>query len=178
MSLNQTKYIFVAALAMVATIEAEEAPLPPEKMWEYSDAIVVVDVLSITHTGETGIQDEPVYSVRMRVCEVRKGDLRVGHIMVWQMSNYQPPPGGYGGGIAYPGERLLYYLKRFPNGSYNTWGSSCCETLYEVPAAQRVLPTRPGEKIEILPHCKNSLPQSQSTDLLPLRICNSSTPTK
>lgn len=176
MSSNTIKGFFIAVLAVVSNAHAEPAPLPTEKMWEYSDAIVVVDVLSVTHTGEKGLQDEPVYLVKMRVREVRKGNVRVGHIMSWQMSNYQPPAGGYGGGVAYPGERLLYYLKSYPNGTYNTWGHNCCETIRQAPPAQRRLPKHRGETIyaaggeagkdsNIHRRCRPVLPSSSETRL-------------
>jgi len=147
MSSKTTTMLGVAFLTMASSLRAETAPLPPEKMWEYSDAIVVVDVLSVTHTGKQGLQDETIYSVRMQVHEVRKGDLRVGHIMAWPMSNYQSPAGGYDGGVAYPGQRLLYYLKKYPSGAYNTWGHNCCEILREVPEVGRQLPRNKGETL-------------------------------
>jgi len=53
---------FIAVLAIVSGARADPPSLPPEKMWEYSGAIVVVDVPSVRHTSEKGLQDEPVCS--------------------------------------------------------------------------------------------------------------------
>jgi len=139
--------LLIATMGLVAGAHADTAPLPPQQMWEYSDAIVVVDVLSLTCTGEFGLQGEPVYRVKMLVQEVKKGTLPVGHLIVWSMSDYQPPAGDYGGGIFYPGERHLLYLERYPSGTYNTWGSNCVETIHEVPEDERHLPDRAGETI-------------------------------
>lgn len=127
--------------------EAEPPPLPAEQMWEYSDAIVVVDILRATRTAETNLQHEPVFLVTFCVREVRKGNVKVGRRMVWEMADYQPAPGELGGGVFYPGERYLLYLKESARGEFNTWGHNCVEALWSVPADEQILPTIPGESV-------------------------------
>ena len=62
-------------------VAAEREPLPTEALWQTCDAVVIVDVISVTNIGPHPQQGTECYIARFRVKESKKGLLQTGRLL-------------------------------------------------------------------------------------------------
>lgn len=142
----------VIALALVlATTAAFALPaaMEDEELEAKSDIVVLVRVMSVTCTSITKDlrtdEDLPGYLAKLRVLEVKKGDVRPGgEVLV----TFRAVPQGQLGSwtvFYYPGEEVWTHLVKRPGGvTYaSTWWNAKGETVK--PTETKELPTTVGE---------------------------------
>jgi hypothetical protein len=135
----------IAVLPVRAALAVPE-PLPEERLRAMADAIVVVDVASVTNIGLRKFDGATLYEAVLVVRDVEKGSYPRGRIMCWQFDSHGPPLGG-SGGFSFAGERYRLYLERHPDGTYDTWRYDCVHTLVRLPEDREVLPQATGQTI-------------------------------
>jgi hypothetical protein len=143
-------FIAVSLIAVLPAL-AVPAPMSEQELMEKSDLVALVRVLSVTCTSvikdeQTG-EDLPGYLAKLKVKEVKKGDVNPGDevLVTWRAvpkSIVGPWTVYY-----YPGEEMVTHLtKRSGGASYaSTWLNAKDDDVRSPDS--RDLPTTPGETV-------------------------------
>jgi hypothetical protein len=128
---------------------AVPAPMSEQELTDKSDLVALVRVLSVTCTTitkdeQTG-EDLPGYLARLKVLEVKKGDVKPGEdvLVTWRAipKSITGPWTVY----YYPGEEVVTHLTKRSNGA--TYASTWLNAKSEIVKSpdNKDLPTTPGE---------------------------------
>jgi hypothetical protein len=154
--------LFVLASLTALPALALPAPMSEQELTEKSDVIALMRVLSVTCTSivkdeQTG-EDLPGYLAKLKVMEVKKGDVKQGEevLVTWRAvpkSIVGPWTVYY-----YPGEEMVTHLiKRSGGVSYaSTWWNAKGDDVKSPDS--RDLPITPGETVMPTPEPDRRMP--------------------
>jgi hypothetical protein len=158
------KFLGVLVLAFLTALPALALPAPmsEQELTEKSDVIALMRVLSVTCTSivkdeQTG-EDLPGYLAKLKVMEVKKGDVKQGEevLVTWRAvpkSIVGPWTVYY-----YPGEEMVTHLTKRSGGvSYaSTWWNAKGDDVKSPDS--RDLPITPGETVMPTPEPEKRMP--------------------
>lgn len=159
--LNFLSLLILASFAASPAL-ALPAPMSEQELTEKSDVIALMRVLSVTCTSivkdeQTG-EDLPGYLAKLKVMEVKKGDVKQGEevLVTWRAvpkSIVGPWTVYY-----YPGEEMVTHLTKRSGGvSYaSTWWNAKGDDVKSPDS--RDLPTTPGETVMPTPEPDRRMP--------------------
>jgi hypothetical protein len=142
--------VLLMAAAFAAPALALPAPMSAQELFDKSDLVAVVRVLSVSCTGvskdaATG-EDLPSYLGRqLQLVEVKKGEAKPGDVVLVTWHAISKTIVGPWTVPYYPGEEVLTHLAKRESGiAYaSTWWNAEGEDMKQ--PASTELPTKPGE---------------------------------
>jgi hypothetical protein len=141
--------VLLMAAAFAAPALALPAPMSAQELFDKSDLVAVVRVLSVSCTGvskdaATG-QDLPSYLGQLQLVEVKKGEAKPGDVALVTWHAISKTIVGPWTVPYYPGEEVLTHLAKRESGvAYaSTWWNAKGEDVKQ--PASTELPTNPGE---------------------------------
>ena len=141
--------LLVAAALFASPALAVPAPMSEQELTDKSDLVALVRVLSVTCTTitkdeQTG-EELPGYLAKLKVLEVRKGDVKPGEEVLVTWRAVPKAIVGPWTVYYYPGEEVVTHLTKRSNGA--TYASTWLNAKSEIVRSpdNKELPTTPGE---------------------------------